>query len=218
VQEHPARKGNDPGFTQRVCDECHVRHLTPRQETIGVTPGLDAILARPGGILLYLTLMAERRGLHEDAGRFRVVENWFAAAYGKAAVSWNRPRRPAAVTVTDPDITVMSQDIGNIQAGLWDAQASDPACPPELVPDFVLVDRYYRAVSANPAAYVEYQGAQHDLTARAAALTASLLCHMARSKTLDGETVREISRELGELCRAEATGFLRYLAARKLRG
>lgn len=159
--------------------------------------------------------MAERRGLHEDASRFRVVENWFAAVYGKPAVSWNRPRRPATVTVTDPDITVISQDIGNLQAGLWDAEASDPACPPEQVQDFTLFGRYYQAVSPNPAAYVEYQGAQHDLTARAATLTGSLLCHMARSKTLDGETVGEIVRELGELCRAEATGFLRYVRSQE---
>ena len=129
------------------------------------------------------------------------------AAYGKPAVSWNRPRRPAAVTVTDPDITVMSQDIGNLQAGLWDAQASDPACPPELVPDFELFACYYQAVSANPAAYVEYQGGQYDLTARAATLISSLLCHMARSKTLDGETVREIVRELGELLPGRSRGF-----------
>jgi hypothetical protein len=206
-REHIIRRANSPDETWPIGASCHHRHITQRQDEIGVTPGLDPCIARPGGYGIYLVCMLERHGMPELADRYRVAENYWSRTYGKPKYPRRKPRRAATVTVADPDDQIMMQDMCELLADMFRRQSADDRLPEHAQETLRLFAAYANAARLNPGSYAIYQAQRGDTLTLALSLIDELLSRMAEFDI----PVGEYGEQLAELLRREAKGFLRFL-------
>jgi hypothetical protein len=210
-KEHIIRRENSAEI-QMVCHLCHVRHITPRQNELGVTPGLDPLLARPGGYGIYLTLFMEQHGLADLTDRMRIAENYWSQIYGEShngngkQTKRHKPRRRAAQTNFRSDETVMVRDVNAYVADMFTDQADDTRLTERQREDCKLYALYLSEAVNFPTEYMGWQRHNQRVITEAAQYLDAVLDLMSY-----GDVPAEEYRKLEDLFRREANSFLRWL-------
>jgi hypothetical protein len=205
-RDHIIRRENAKDWTRLIGWECHHRHVSQRQDEIGVTPGLDALIAGPGGVGIYLVLMMEQHGLTAWSDLFRIPENHWAQAYGKPHPSKHRPRRSARVATANPDLQVITREVFDLLADMYRRQADDPRLSQEQKDDCELVGLYLIEASRNAGAYAAYQETIRETFIDDVKFIGRVLDELVHDAPPDW-----VYEHLVKMLRREALGFLRYL-------
>jgi hypothetical protein len=156
--EHPARKDNDADFMIDICVKDHPL-ITNRQESAGITPGIDSSGARFGGFLQHMILMMQRHGVDSVAQLCRDQSHKNNTLHGREGVSWGRPNRVADPSVTDPDVLVMIRDAAKMTAAMWTRVLSDPRIitgPFRVSALLMKMIQYYSLMSEFPLEWTRY--------------------------------------------------------------